>query len=47
MHRGLPESNTKLVLILFLALGPSDLGPGLHEFLPNPASPVLDFMIHS
>ena len=29
MHRGLPEGNIKLVLILFLALGPSDLGPGL------------------
>ena len=29
MHRGLPEGNTKLVLILFSALGPSDLGPGL------------------
>ena len=29
MHRGLAEGNTKLVLILFLALGPSDLGPGL------------------
>ena len=24
MHRGLPEGNTKLVLILFSALGPSD-----------------------
>ena len=24
MHRGLPEGNTKLVLILFRALGPSD-----------------------
>ena len=29
MHRGLSEGNTKLVLILFSALGPSDLGPGL------------------
>ena len=29
MHRGLPEGNIKLVLILFSALGPSDLGPGL------------------
>ena len=29
MHRGLPEGNTKLVLILFSALGPSDLGTGL------------------
>ena len=38
MHRGLPEGNTKLVLILFSALGPSDLVPGLPEFLPKPAS---------
>ena len=29
MPRGLPEGNTKLVLILFSALGPSDLGLGL------------------
>ena len=29
MHRDLPEGNTKLVLILFSALGPSDHGPGL------------------
>jgi len=39
MHRGLPEGNTKLVLILFSALGPSDLGPGLRllqRVLPSP-----------
>ena len=38
MHRGLPEGNTKLVLILFSALGPSDLGPGLRllqQILPS------------
>ena len=29
MHRDLPGGNIKLVLILFSALGPSDLGPGL------------------
>ena len=47
MHRGLPEGNTKLVLILARPWALPTIGPGLHEFLLNPASPILGFMIHS
>ena len=38
MHRVLAKGNNKLVLILFLPLGPSDLGPGLRllqQILPS------------
>ena len=38
MHRSLPEGNIKLVLILSRSWALPTIGPGLHEFLPNPAS---------
>ena len=41
MHLGLPESNTKLVLILVRPWALPTIGPGLHEFLLNPASLAL------
>ena len=41
MHRGLPEGNTRLVLILVRPWALPTVGPGLHEFLLNPASLAL------
>ena len=41
MHRGLLEGNTKLVLILSRPWALPTIGPGLHEFLLNPASLAL------
>ena len=38
MHRSLPEGNIKLVLILSRPWALPTIGPGLHGFLPNPAS---------
>ena len=40
MHRGLPEGNTKLVLILARPWALPTIGPGLHEFPLNPSSPI-------
>ena len=40
MHRGLPEGNTKLVLILARLWALPTIGSGLHEFLPDPTSPI-------
>ena len=41
MHRGLPEGNTKSVLKLSRPWALPTIGPGLHEFLLNPASLAL------
>ena len=46
MHRGLPEGNIKLVLILTMPWALPTIGPGLHESPLNPASPILSFTIH-
>jgi len=47
MHRGLPEGNTKLVLILAMPWALPTIGPGLHEFLLDLSAPILGFTIHS
>ena len=46
MHRGLPEGNIKLVLILTMPWALPTIGPGLHESPLNPASPIPSFTIH-
>jgi len=47
MHRGLPEGNTKLVLILVRPWALPTIGPGLHEFPLNLSAPIRGFAIHS
>ena len=47
MHRGLPEGNTKLVLILTWPWALPTIGPGHHEFLLDLSAPILGFTIHS
>ena len=40
MHRGLPQVNTKLVLILTRPWALPTIGPGLHEFPLNLSAPI-------